>query len=89
MSDQKTVEEVVNVEETVEVEEVSTDGKLSKLKTGLKKYGKKIAAGAAVVTVGLIGYALGARSRDESDTDAIDTDYEIYGDGSSDEVTKE
>lgn len=57
------VEEVVN--ETTEAnvpEETKKEGLGKKLLGGVKKHGKKIAAGAAVVAGGIICYALGAKT---------------------------
>ena len=69
-------EEETFVEEEEVIEETKSEGFLTKVKTGLKKHGKKLVAGAAVAAVGLIGYALGAKSKE--DEDAIETDdYEV------------
>ena len=76
-----------NVIDFEELEETESNGFLSKVKTGLKKHGKKIVAGAAVATVGLIGYALGSRSKDVEESELVDI-YEIE-DHSSDEVKTE
>lgn len=58
------VEEVV-VNETTEInvpEETNKEGLGKKLLGGVKKHGKKIAAGAAVVAGGIVCYALGAKT---------------------------
>ena len=69
-------EEETFVEEEEVIEETKSEGFLTKVKTGLKKHGKKLVAGAAVAAVGLIGYALGAKSKEGEDT--IDADnYEV------------
>lgn len=58
------IEEIVEVTEAeVEVaEETKTEGKLSKVVGGVKKHGKKVAAGVAIVVGGLLCYALGKGS---------------------------
>lgn len=48
-------------------EETKSEGFLTKV-----KHGKKLVAGAAVAAAGLIGYALGAKSKE--DEDAIDAE---------------
>ena len=70
MEEFKTMEDEVIVEERVQEE-----GLGSKIKAGLKKHGKKIAAGAAVLTCGIIGYVIGVKANDryyDSDDDLID-----------------
>ena len=83
--------ETINEETTEEniEEETKSEGLLSKAKTGLKKYGKKVVAFTAVATAGLIGYALGSRSRYD-DSDLIDADDVRYidVDSTSNEVTE-
>ena len=59
MSEEKTID--VEVEEFIEEEK--SEGLLTKAAKGLKKHGKKIAAVAVVGAVGLIGYALGSKSK--------------------------
>lgn len=61
--------ENLNVEESVEMEE---KGFLSKVKEGLKKHGKKIVVGAAITTVGLIGYKIGSKNNVEVSNDLLD-----------------
>lgn len=61
--DIKVTEDEVIVEETVDCEKVDF---LDKVKTGLKKHGKKVAIAAAIGTVGLIGYALVKKTPDAS-----------------------
>lgn len=91
MSEVKNVE-TIDVETTeVNVEaKTKAEGLLSKAKTGLKKHGKKVAAFAAVATVGLIGYALGSKSKGD-DSDLIDADNVQYidTDSASNEVTED
>lgn len=76
--DIKVTEDEVIVEETVDCEKV---GFLDKVKTGLKKHGKKVAIAAAigtVGTVGLIGYALVKKSPDVSNVlDDVVTDVDF------------
>ena len=84
------INEVVNEETVDEVEETKSKGLLSKVKTGLKTHGKKIAVVAACMAGGLIGYAIGTRSKDDySDCDVIDGDYEIDNSSSSEEVSED
>ena len=67
MSKEKNMNEVDEVE--VEVDETdNTDGEVieeettkSKFKAGLKKYGKRIATGAAIVTAAVVGFIIGKR----------------------------
>ena len=63
---EKVNENVTNEEVVVETvcEEESKEGLLSKVKTGFKKHGKKIAVTAAVTVAGIIGYMLGSKSDD-------------------------
>ena len=57
------VKEEVTMEDLEEVcEEEVKEGLLSKVKTGFKKHGKKIAVGAALGMAGVIGYMLGSKS---------------------------
>lgn len=81
----KRINEVVNeVEEAVENEAMVSDetvdtpdetvGKLSKVKDGVKRHGKKILAGVGIVTAGVILYTLGKKSTDVIDVDAEDSD---------------
>lgn len=73
--DIKVTEDEVIVEETVDCEKV---GFLDKVKTGLKKHGKKVAIAAAIGTVGLIGYALVKKSPDVSNVlDDVVTDVDF------------
>lgn len=60
------VKEEVTMEELEEVcEEEVKEGLLSKVKTGFKKHGKKVAVGAALGMAGIIGYMLGSKSDDD------------------------
>lgn len=80
------INEVVNeVEEAVENEAMVSDetvdtpdetvGKLSKVKDGVKRHGKKILTGVGIVTAGVILYTLGRKkSADVIDVDAEDSD---------------
>ena len=62
------VKEEVTMEELEEVcEEEVKEGLLSKVKTGFKKHGKKIAVGAAMITAGVLGYKLGQNSTNDSE----------------------
>lgn len=78
--------------ETAEVEieeETKAEGVLTKAAKGLKKHGKKVAAFAAVATVGLIGYALGSKSKDnvcESEDTGV---YYLDDHSDSNEVTED
>lgn len=56
-------EDIKVTEDEVVIVEV---GLLDKVKTGLKKHGKKVAIAAAIGTVGLIGYALVKKTPDAS-----------------------
>ena len=87
MKKEEVVEEVTmeELEEVCEPEEVK-EGLLSKVKTGFKKHGKKVAVGAALGMAGVIGYMLGSKS--EYDSDYIDS-YEpelLEADSDSDSV---
>lgn len=61
VNEEVTMEEL---EEVCEVEEVK-EGLLTKIKTGFKKHGKKVAVGAALGMAGVIGYMLGSKSDDD------------------------
>lgn len=78
--------EETTTNEIMETQEVKTDGEVtqeepkkegigSKVLKGVKKHGKKIAAGAAAIGVGIACYALGARSGKGGYEETID-----YGD---------
>ena len=86
MKDTEKVVETVetNVEEVVENQ---SEGLLSKTKTGVEKYGKKIAVTAGIVAVGLLGCALGSNSKkDDNNTDGIiDGDYTFVNDDNTEE----
>lgn len=72
------LKDVIEMDENEVNEEacVTKEGLGSKIKAGLKKHGKKIVAGAAVLTCGIIGYALGKKSNegyyDSEELDIID-----------------
>ena len=74
-------------DEGFEIEAVKSDGKVTKAKNFIKKYGKKIAVAAAVGTVGLVGYVLGHRSKDDDGSvdDIIDGNYTEFEEIKSDE----
>ena len=74
---EETTEVMEVVEENTEIE-VEETGKLSKVMSGIKKHGKKIAVGAAVAAASLIGFALVKNARSSSDYDSdYDTDEDI------------
>ena len=87
MRDEAKVVDLPETDEEFEIEAVKSDGKVTKAKNFIKKYGKKIAVAAAVGTVGLVGYALGHRSKDgdESVDDIIDGNYTEFEEIKSDE----
>ena len=68
--------EVIEGEE-MEMEETEVVLFTDKVKTGIKKHGKKIAALAAVGCVGILGYALGKR-KDDNEFDNVDGTHEDY-----------
>ena len=78
----KDTEKVVETVETnaEEVVENQSEGLLSKVKTG-------IAVTAGIVAVGLLGYALGSKSKkDDNDTDSIiDGSYTFVSDDNTEE----
>ena len=75
----------VNVEEAIvvnEVEEVAPEKITDKVKGFIKKHGKKIAAGAAIVGGILVAYAAGRNSGDEDEfdgdnEDVVETDFVV------------
>ena len=87
MRDEAKVVDLPETDEGFEIEAVKSDGKVTKAKNFIKKYGKKIAVAAAVVTVGLVGYALGHRSKDDNESfdDIIDGNYTDFEEVKSDE----
>lgn len=87
--DSQEIEETT-MEELEEMEEMKSEGFLSKAKNRLKKHRKKIVAGAALATVGLIGYMLGSKSKDGDEIDSEPTDvYELEDHSDSDETTEQ
>ena len=63
-----------NIEETVdavEVKEVEVEKFVDKVKNGLKKHGKKIAAIAIVGAVGVIGYAIGHKAKPDEVSEVV------------------
>ena len=61
------IEDVEVVDDIEVVEEDQKVSFLSKVKTGAKKHGKKIAVGAAMITAGVLGYKLGRNSTNDSE----------------------
>ena len=86
MRDEAKVVDLPETDEEFEIEAVKSDGKVTKAKNFIKKYGKKIAVAAAIGTVGLVGYVLGHKSKDDDGSvdDTIDGNYtefeEVKGD---------
>lgn len=76
-------EELVEVETPVLVEEVQKVSLFGKAKGLVKKHGKKVGAGIALLAVGGIGYALG-KSAGSNKTDDADTDDYYDADDSDD-----
>lgn len=75
------MEELKNVNgmETQEEQEVVKEGFGSKVFGWGKKHGKKILGGIALGVVGAVGYALGAKSKDDGcyyEDDAIDNAFD-------------
>lgn len=63
-----------NTEEVVDAEgvkEVEAEKFVDKVKTGLKKHGKKIAAVAIVGAVGVIGYAIGHKVKPDEVSEVV------------------
>lgn len=89
----KEVEKMNEIEEEIDVETdevVETEAQGSKFKAALKKYGKRIAIGAGVLAVGLIGFVLGRKGNADNDTIAIDYDTDCIGnDDESDDTETE
>ena len=61
------IEDVEVIDDIEVVEEDQKVSFLSKVKTGAKKHGKKIAVGAAMITAGVLGYKLGQNSTNDSE----------------------
>ena len=61
------IEEIEVIDEVEVVEEEQKVSFFTKVKTGAKKHGKKIAVGAAMITAGVLGYKLGNRDTGVSD----------------------
>lgn len=71
------VEEIEIMETEEEVMETETKQKFgSKIVAGVKKHGKKIVTGVAVIAVGALGYALGKKSGCEEE-DYFEDDDEV------------
>ena len=85
----KVEQEVVTADKLEEVvtEEPEKKGFGAKAVAGIKKHGKKIVAGVTLATVGIIGYALGHKSKNEGSDYELDDldDYELE-DHSSEEI---
>ena len=86
--------EIEEIEETVEVaEEKESEGFISKVKTGLRKHGKKILFGAMILACGFAGYALGKKDlsldEDESDNNWDDDDDVLLIENDSDDQKNE
>ena len=62
-------EEVVSDAEVEKVCESKAKGFISKVGAGFKKHGKKIAAGAVVLGIGAVGFALGKKRSGCDDCD--------------------
>lgn len=82
-------EEVMVTDDEVDVAESET--KKSKFKAGLKKCGKKIAIGAGILAVGIIGFMLGRKGSDDSVEIDYNPDDEPFAltDGDDSEGTEE
>ena len=64
--EEKKIEDVEVIDEVEIVEEEQKESFFTKIKTGAKKHGKKIAVGAAMITAGVLGYKLGQNSTNDS-----------------------
>ena len=73
MSEERIFDEDVTYAEDEVVEEPKK-GLLTRAAIRLKNHGKAIAAGAVVLTVGLIGYGLGSKSKDSEIDELESTD---------------
>ena len=87
MRDEAKVVDLSETDEEFKIEAVGSDGKVSKVKNFIKTHGKRIAMGVAIGTVGLVGYALGHRSKDDDGSvdDIIDGNYTEFEEIKSDE----
>ena len=87
MRDEAKVVDLPETDEGFEIEAVKSDEKVTKAKNFIKKYGKKIAVAAAIGTVGLVGYVLGHKSKDDNGSvdDTIDGNYTEFEEIKSDE----
>ena len=65
--EEKKIEDVEVIDEVEIVEEEQKASFFTKIKTGAKKHGKKIAVGAAMITAGVLGYKLGQNSTNNSE----------------------
>lgn len=87
------MEEIRNEEVMMDENEVIDDveviekkpGKLSKVISFAKKNGKKVLVGAGLIAVGIAGYALGSRGRDDDELD-VDVDFDFEPSNESSEV---
>ena len=68
------IEEVEVIDDVEVVEEDVNEEFFDKLKTGVKKHGKKIAIGTAVIAAGILGYKFGVNKLvdDDSIADIVD-----------------
>ena len=77
------IKEMEELEEEAEFEDEDefvdddcTESKMTKVKAGLKKYGKKIAIALGFVAVGIAGFALGRKgSNEDTNEDLLELDY--------------
>lgn len=78
MKDNKIVEavEFKAVEETEVVE--AKNGLLDKATEFGKKHGKKVIAGIALLAAGVLGYSVGKKTGEDTDTIDVDVDYTEY-----------
>lgn len=82
----KETKKVEEIEEVTEEEVVETETKESfgsKIVGFGKKHGKKIVTGVAVAAVGLLGYALGAKSHGDEDDEYFEDEEELDTEDSS------
>lgn len=80
----KEVIDVNEVDEVIEEETKSKDSLVSKVFNVVKKNGKKVAVGAAIGAVGLIGYALGSKVHHDDDSNDDDVTVDVDLDYSND-----
>lgn len=73
---------VNNNAEVPAVEETTKEGIGTKLLNGVKKHGKKVAKGAAIVGIGILGYALGTKAGNKGESYTGDDSGVTYFDDS-------